>query len=84
VSKYRVIQIPEPDSSRNKIRLEGAIDKYWIELPNLGRSLVKADIRGAWVEKVAATLAEQAGLPVARYEERDDGSKMIVSPTYLQ
>jgi hypothetical protein len=85
VSKYPVIQIPEPDSSRNKIRLEGAIDKYWIELPNLGRSLVKADIRGAWVEKVAATLAKQIELPVARYElgERDDGSKLIVSPSFL-
>jgi hypothetical protein len=83
VSKYPVIQIPEPDSSRNKIRLEGAIDKYWIEL--LGRSLVKADIRGAWVEKVAATLAKQIELPVARYElaERDDGSKLIVSPSFL-
>jgi hypothetical protein len=67
------------------MRLEGAINKYWLDLPNLGRSLVKADIRGAWVEKVVATLAEQAGLPVARYElaERDDGLKMIVSPNYL-
>jgi hypothetical protein len=85
VSEYPVIQIPEPDSSRNKIRLEGAIDKYWIELPNLGRSLVKADIRGAWVEKVAATLAKRVELPVARYElaERDDGSKLIVSPSFL-
>jgi hypothetical protein len=85
VSEYPVIQIPEPDSSRNKIRLEGAIDKYWIELPNLGRSLVKADIRGAWVEKVAATLAKRVDLPVARYElgERDDGSKLIVSPSFL-
>jgi hypothetical protein len=85
VSKYPVIQVSAPDSSRSKMRLEGAINKYWLDLPNLGRSLVKADIRGAWVEKVVATLAEQAGLPVARYElaERDDGLKMIVSPNYL-
>jgi hypothetical protein len=86
VSKFPVLQILANDSSEGAAPLlEGAIDKYWIDLPDIGRSLVKADLRGAWVEKVAATLAERVGLPVASYElaERVDGLKMIASPSFL-
>jgi hypothetical protein len=85
VSKFRVIEIPVTDASEFDSRLEGAVDKYWLDLPNIGRSMLKADLRGAWVEKVAATLAEQIGLPVASYElaQRTDGLKMIASPNFL-
>jgi hypothetical protein len=85
VSKFRVIEVPETDASEFDSRLEGAVDKYWLDLPNMGRSMLKADLRGAWVEKVAATLAEQIGLPVASYElaQRTDGVKMIASPNFL-
>jgi hypothetical protein len=85
VSKFPIIQIPVPGENESESILEGAIDKYWLELPDLGRSLVKVDNRGAWVEKVVATLAKKVELPVARYElaERDDGSKLIVSPSFL-
>jgi hypothetical protein len=85
VSSFPVIKILASDSGERQLRLEGAINKYWLDLPNLGRSLLKADLRGAWVEKVAATLAEQISLPVASYElaEREDGLKMTVSSSYL-
>jgi hypothetical protein len=86
VSKYPVLQIPANDSSKSASPpIGGAIDKYWLDLPNLGRFLLKADLRGAWVEKVTATLADRIGLPVAGYElaERTDGLKMIASPNFL-
>jgi hypothetical protein len=85
VSDFPVIPVPMPNVSERQPRLEGAIDKYWLDLPNIGRSLLKADLRGAWVEKVAATLAERIGLPVVGYElaERSDGLKMIASPSFL-
>jgi hypothetical protein len=85
MSKFTVIQIPLYDPDEFETYPEGAIDKYWQDLPNIGRSLVKADLRGAWVEKVTAALAEQIGLPVANCElvERADGLKMIASPNFL-
>jgi hypothetical protein len=85
VFKFSVVNIPLATASEESARLEGAIDKYWLDLPNLGRSLIKADSRGAWVEKICATLAEKIGLPVASCElaARSDGLKMIASPTYL-
>jgi hypothetical protein len=84
--EFTVIQIPLPDLDESETFPEGAIDKYWQDLPLIGRSLVKADLRGAWVEKVTAALAEQIGLPVASCElvEREDGLKMIASPNFLQ
>ena len=86
MSKFTVIDIPFPNPTERILRLEGAIDKYWLDLPNLGRCLVKADPRGAWVEKVTASLAERLGLPVARCElgERTDGMKLIASPNFLK
>ena len=86
MSKFPVIQIPLPDPEESETHPEGAIDKYWQDLPNIGRSLVKADLRGAWVEKVTAALAEQIGLPVAGCElaQREDGMKMIASPNFLE
>ena len=85
MSKFAVLDIPFPNPIERISRLEGAIDKYWIELPDLGQCLVKVDLRGAWVEKITATLAEQIGLPVARCElgQRVDGVKLIVSPNFL-
>jgi hypothetical protein len=85
MSKFTVIQIPLYDPDESETHPEGAIDKYWQDLPNIGRSLVKVDLRGAWVEKITATLAERIGLPVAACElgERADGLKMIASPTFL-
>lgn len=85
MSKFTVIQIPLYDPDEFETYPEGAIDKYWQDLPNIGRSLVKADLRGAWVEKVTAALAEQIGLPVANCElvQRADGLKMIASPNFL-
>ncbi len=85
MSKFPVIQIPVPAENESESILEGAIAKYWLDLPNLGRSLLKADFRGAWVEKVAAILAERIGLPVVGYElaQRADGLKMIASPSFL-
>jgi hypothetical protein len=86
VSKFPVIQIPVPSDRDFETHPEGAIAKYWQDLPSLGRSLVKADLRGAWVEKITATLAERIGLPVAGCElvERADGLKMLASPTFLE
>lgn len=86
MSKFLVLNVAPPDRGDIFSELEGAIDKYWLDLPNLGRSLVKADLRGAWVEKVAQTLAKTIGLPVAHCElaERSDGLKLIVSPSFLQ
>jgi hypothetical protein len=86
VSKFPVIQIPVSSDRDFETHPEGAIAKYWQDLPSLGRSLVKADLRGAWVEKVTATLAERIGLPVAGCElvERADGLKMIASPNFLE
>jgi hypothetical protein len=85
MSKFTVIQIPLPDPDEFETFPEGAIDKYWLDLPNVGRSLVKADLRGAWAEKVTEILAEKIGLPVARCElvERVDRLKMIASPNFL-
>jgi hypothetical protein len=85
MSKFTVIQIPLFAPDESETHPEGAIDKYWQDLPSIGRSLVKADLRGAWVEKVTAALAEQIGLPVAGCElvQRDDGVKMIASPNFL-
>jgi hypothetical protein len=85
VSKFPVINIPVINLSERTPKLEGAIDKYWLNLPNIGRSLVKADLRGAWVEKITVDLAERIGLPVAGCElvERADGLKMIASPNFL-
>ena len=86
MSKFTIIDIPFPNSTERILRLEGAIDKYWLDLPNLGRCLVKADPRGAWVEKVTSILAEQLGLPVASCElgQRVDGMKLIASPNFLK
>jgi hypothetical protein len=85
LSKFPVITIPVANPDERTPKPEGAIDKYWLDLPNLGRSLVKADLRGAWVERIAVALAEGIGLPVAGCElvERADGLKMIASPTFL-
>jgi hypothetical protein len=85
VSDFPIVRVPMPDRGEFQSRLEGAIDKYWIDLPDLGRCLFKADLRGAWVEKVAATIARGIGLPVISYElaERMDGLKAIVSPSFL-
>jgi hypothetical protein len=85
VSKFNIIKIPASQLIRNNKRLEGAIDKYWFYIPDLGRSLVKEDTRGAWVEKITETLAKRIGLPVADCElvEREDGLKAIASPDFL-
>ncbi len=85
MSKFTVIQIPIPDPDEFQAYPEGAIDKYWQDIPESGRSLVKADLRGAWVEKITEILAERIGLPVAHCElvERADGMKMIASPNFL-
>ncbi|MCY7337514.1 MAG: hypothetical protein LH613_15110 [Chamaesiphon sp.] len=85
MSKFCVIELPVIDNRDFETHPGGAIAKYWLDLPDLGRCLIKADLRGAWVEKVTATLAEQIGLPVAGCElvERADGLKMVASPTYL-
>lgn len=85
MSKFTVIQIPLLNLDKRQKLPEGAIDKYWQDLPNLGLSLVKVDLRGAWVEKITESLAELTGLPVARCElvERADGLKMIASPDFL-
>jgi len=85
MSKFPVVQIALPEPTSRMPRPGGAIAKYWLDLPDLGRCLIKADLRGAWVEKIAATLAAQIALPVAGCElvERADGQKMVASPTYL-
>ena len=86
MSKFPVLRLSVEENRDFEIHPEGAIDKYWLDLPDLGRSLVKVDLRGAWVEKITATLAKQLGLPVARCEliEIPGGLKMIASPTYLE
>ena len=86
MSKFSVLDIPFSNPTNEIARLEGAIDKYWLDLPNLGQCLVKVDSRGAWVEKITANLAKQIGLPVARCElgQRADGVKLIVSPNFLK
>jgi hypothetical protein len=82
MSKFTVIQIPLTDPDEFETFPEGAIDKYWLDLPNVGRSLVKADLRGAWAEKVTEILAEKIGLPVARCQQprskRDGASGYLV------
>jgi hypothetical protein len=84
VSRFNVIEVPPLDPSQ-LIQLEGALDKYWLDLPEIGRSLVKIDPRGAWVEKIIATLAERIGLPTAGCElgKRQDGAITIISPSFL-
>ena len=86
MSKFSVLRLLPQDNRDFETHPEGAIDKYWLDLPDLGRSLVKVDPRGAWVEKVTASLAEQLGLPVAICElvEGSDKQQMIASPTYLK
>lgn len=85
MSRFTVVQISLPDLDNAETFPEGAISKYWQDLPEIGLSLVKVDLRGAWVEKVTEDLAKQIGLPVARCElaERADGLKMIASPNFL-
>jgi hypothetical protein len=84
--KFPVIEIPAPDRNGVFRELEGAIDKYWLDLPDIGRCMVKVDLRGAWVEKITVTLAEQISLPVAGCEllVRADGLKMIASHNFLE
>ena len=79
MSKFSVLRLLPQDNRDFETHPEGAIDKYWLDLPDLGRSLVK-------VEKVTASLAEQLGLPVAICElvEGSDKQQMIASPTYLK
>jgi hypothetical protein len=85
VSEFPVIQLPASVTYQFDRQLAGAIDKSWLELPDLGRCLIKADLRGAWVEKVVATLAERVGLPVAGCElaQSSDGVKMVASPNFI-
>jgi hypothetical protein len=85
LSKFTVFHLPLLDESEDALRLEGAIKKYWVDLPGIGRSLIKVDLRGGWAEKITATLADRIGLPVAGCElvEREDGLKLIASPTFL-
>ena len=86
MSKFAVLDISLLSPAERISRLEGAIDKYWLDLPDLGRSLIKINPRGAWVEKITASLAEQLGLPVATCEliKGSDKQQMIASPTYLK
>lgn len=86
MSKFTVTSIPVLNAKERELKLEGAIDKYWVDIPDLGRCLVKADLRGAWVEKITVALAEEIGLPVAGCElvERADGLKMIASPNFIR
>jgi hypothetical protein len=85
VSKFPVFQVPVLGSGDFSRYPEGAIDKYWLDLPDLGRCLIKFDAKGAWLEKIVATLAQEIGLPVAKMElaQRLDGLKAIASPSYL-
>ena len=61
MSKFAVFEISIIDPIQEIVKPEGAIDKYWLDLPSLGQCLVKVDTRGAWVEKITEALAEQIG-----------------------
>lgn len=57
-------------STRSRIEPGGYLTKFWVDHPQLGRSLVKLDEETApgWSEKVVFELARLLNLPTARYE----------------
>ena len=70
----------------------GYLRKFWIEHPQLGRSLIKLeeDTAPAWSEKVSYEIATRIKLPAASYEigrlvgwsDYADNTKVIISPDF--
>lgn len=88
MSKFPVFELPVADLPIPKRTLGGAVEKYWIEVPELGGCLLKLEdpsTNGAWVEKITSELAKLMGIPSATYElaQISDGRKSILSPNYL-
>jgi hypothetical protein len=88
VSKFPAFEIQIADLPLPKQTLGGAVEKYWIEVPELGRCLLKLEdpaTNGAWVEKITSEVAKIIGIPTATYElaRLSDGRKGILSPNYL-
>lgn len=88
MSKFPVFEILVADLPVSKQTLRGAVEKYWIEVPEIGRCLLKLEeptTNGAWVEKITSEVAKVIGIPTATYElvRLSDGRKGILSPNYL-
>jgi hypothetical protein len=75
--------------------VDGYLEKFWIQHPELGTSLVKIDqklIADSWVEKVAYELNKKLNIPSAQYEfgtlygfeNYRDGTPVTLSPSFVQ
>lgn len=84
---YPVYEVNRNQRSKEKDELAttGYLEKFWIDHPQLGRSLVKLDQSTApgWSEKIAYELAKLLNIPSARYEIGIyENRSAIVSPDY--
>ena len=89
MSQFPIYQIPQSAIDYDLEGTKGVVEKYWIDLPELGRCLFKLEedgTNGAWVEKITSELAQAIGIPTAIYEfaQLPDGRNGILSPNYLQ
>jgi hypothetical protein len=88
MTEFSVVKI-SPAAFENVEEIEGgAAEKYRLNLPDMGKVILKLDdenLNGAWVEKITYELAKLIDLPTASYEfaELFDRRKAIVSSNYL-
>lgn len=70
--KYTQFNVSKSQRSLDEEEIEpgGYLTKFWVDHPQLGRSLVKLDEETApgWSEKVVYEIAKLLNLPTARYE----------------
>jgi hypothetical protein len=86
--KFPICQISKSRNEFEQNIITGVVKKDWIDLPSLGRCLLKVGdelYNEVWKEKIASELAASIGIPTATYEfgELADGQKVILSPSYL-
>ena len=92
---YRVFEIDpgmKIEESIDPVENTGYLRKFWIEHPQLGRSLIKLeeDTAPAWSEKVSYEIAKRLKLPAASYEMGElvgwsnhaDNTKVVISPDF--
>ena len=88
IEKYTQFSVFKNQRNLDEEEIEpgGYLTKFWVDYPQLGRSLVKLDEETApgWSEKVVYELAKLLNLPTARYELGiyDDQRNITLSPDF--
>jgi len=86
--EHRKLEKSEPG-----LEMDGYLEKFWIEHPQLGRSLVKLDrelTAKAWTEKISSEIAKQLNVPCAEYEfgilkgfdDYPENTQVTISPDF--